>query len=322
MNRLHIFIGSPLVLLLVAGTGVSGREPERGMVVHPQSPAASTPATAKSPVLTTVEGEACYEHGDSETFLHAQATAKSLAKQHAIESHRVFVESTSKVENFQLTEDMIKSLSRASLHNMKIFKEQREGQKICMGIRAQIDPAEVAELINQKVHAKEVAAAVQHPLLSNPSAFKVKVWTNKDDGTYRAGDRLIVYVQSEKDAYLKVDYYQANGKVVHLVPNLFGQQAFIHAGEVLSFGGKGSPFEFVVAPPYGSEAIKVLASTRPIVKTLSPGKDTDDSSEYLGKLREGVRGLELRPKGPSSGTAVGLAEYAEAAVAVVTVEKE
>jgi hypothetical protein len=269
-----------------------------------------------------VEGEACYQHGDSETLLQARQKVKSLAMQHAIESHRVFVESTSKVENFQLTEDMIKSLSRASLHNMKPFNEHQEGQKVCIGIRAQINPAEVAELIDKKIRSEKVIQAAQAPLLNTPSAFKVKVWTNKDDGTYRAGDRLIVYVQSEKDAYLKIDYYQANDEVVHLVPNLFGQQAFVHAGEIFSFGGKGSPYEFVASSPFGSEAIKVFASTRPLAKTLFSGKDTDNSSEYVEKFHANVRAIQVRPKDSSSGTAVGLAEYAEASVAVVTVEKE
>jgi len=313
-----------LAALVVAGHGLVtwGQESQRSVQVHPKSLAVSAPATGGSPARITVEGEACYQHGDSETFLHARATAKSLAKQHAIESHRVFVESASKVENFQLTDDVIKSLSRASLHNMKVLKEEREGLKVCVAIRAQLDPAEVTALINQKVHAKEVAEAVRHPLLSNQSAFKVKVWTNKDDGTYQEGERLIVYVSSEKDAYLKIDYYQANGEVVHLVPNLFGRQAFIHAGETFSFGGKGSPYEFVVRPPFGPEAVKVLASTRPFTQALLPSTATADAREYLGKLQGGVRGLELKPKDSPSGTGVGPGELSEAVVAVTTVEKE
>lgn len=95
-----------------------------------------------------------------------------------------------------------------------------------------------------------MAQAIQVPLWTSPSAFRLKVWTNKDSDTWREGERLVIYVWSERDAYLMLDYDQANGEVVHLVPNLFTQQAFIRAGQTYSFGGPNSPFDFVIRPPF------------------------------------------------------------------------
>lgn len=322
MGRRDRVIRLMLVLLLSASSVASGQERERESQVRPQATAAVAAAPAGTPALATVEGEACYQYGDNETPLQGKATALALAQQRAIESHQVYVESATKVANFQLTDDVIKSLSRASLHQMKIVKEEQQGQKTCVAIRALLDPAEMSALINQRINAKEVTQAVQVPLLSAPSAFRLKVWTNKDLGAFREGERLIMHVWSERDAYLKLDYYQANGEVVHLVPNLFGQQAFIRAGQTYSFGVKDSPYEFIIRPPFGSEALKVLASSSPFSQTLLPGTATADAREYLGELQRGVRGIELRLKDSSSGTALGPGALAEAVVTVNTVEKE
>lgn len=274
--------------------------------------------------LETVNGDACYQYGDRESLLEAKTMALGLAKQRAIESHRVFVESSTTVSNYQLTEDVVKSLSRASLHNMKILKEEQEGRKMCVAITAQLDPADVAALINQRVNAKEVAKAAQVPLLSGPSAFRLKVWTNKEPAAFREGERLVIYVWSERDAYLKLDYYQANSEVVHLVPNLFAQQALIRAGQTYSFGGPDSPYEFLVKTPFGAEAIKALAGTQPFDRELTVSQATADARQYLKDIQSGVRGIELKAKAPASGSGGhgGGQELAEAVIQLTTQEKE
>jgi hypothetical protein len=274
--------------------------------------------------LETVNGDACYQYGDRESLLEAKTMVLGLAKQRAIESHRVFVESSTTVSNYQLTEDVIKSLSRASLRNMKILKEEQEGHKLCVAITAQLDPADVAALIKQRVNAKEVAQAVQSPFLSGPSAFRLKVWTNKEPAAFREGERLLIYVWSERDAYLKLDYYQANGEVVHLVPNLFAQQALLRAGQTYTFGGPDSPYEFAVKTPFGAEAIKAVASTQPFGQDLTEAQATADARKYLQEVQGGLRGIELKAKAPGAvGTGAGAGpELAEAVVQLTTHEKE
>ena len=48
------------------------------------------------------EGSACYTYGDSETPAQAKRAAISLAQEQAVRNHRVFVQSATKVKNFQL----------------------------------------------------------------------------------------------------------------------------------------------------------------------------------------------------------------------------
>jgi hypothetical protein len=284
--------------------------------------AAGPPVQAGS--LEAVSGEACYQYGDRESALEGKTMALGLAKQRAIESHHVFVESSTTVANYQLADDIVKSLSRAMLRNLKIIKEEEQGRKVCVALTAQLDPAEVTALIAQRVNAKQVAQAAQTPLLANPSAFRLKVWTNKEPAAFREGERLVVYVWSERDAYLKLDYYQANGEVVHLVPNLFAQQALIKAGQTYTFGGPDSPYEFMVKAPFGAEAIKALAGTRPFGQELAESEATADARRYLNGLQDRVRGIELRPKQPAgaAGGAAAGGELAEAVVTLTTTERE
>lgn len=280
---------------------------------------------AAAAVLETVAGEACYQYGDRESALEGRAMALGLAKQQAIESHHVLVESATTVANYQLADDIVKSLSRAMLRNMKIVKEEHQGRKICVALTAELDPAEVAALINQRVGAKQVAQVAQAPLLVNPSAFRLKVWTNKEPATFREGERLVIYVWSERDAYLKLDYYQANGEVVHLVPNLFVRQALIKGGQTYAFGGPDSPVDFMVKAPFGAEAVKALAGTQPFGQDLAESASTASATPYLEDLKNRVRGIELRPKKPAGDGATGRTadgELAEAAVALTTTERE
>jgi hypothetical protein len=284
---------------------------------------AADPASARD--LETVMGEACYQYGDRESALEGRNTALGLAKQRAIESHHVFVESSTTVANYQIADDIVKSLSRAMLRNMKILKEEQQGQKVCVALTAQLDPAEVAALIAQRVNAKQVAQVAQAPLLVNPSAFRLKVWTNKEPAAFREGERMVIYVWSERDAYLKLDYYQANGEVVHLVPNLFTQQALIKAGQTYTFGGADSPYEFMVKAPFGAEALKALAGTQPFGQELAESATTASAKPYLEDLKSRVRGIELRPKKPAGGVVTGKpvdGELAEAAVGLTTSERD
>src|SRR5437773_2702739 len=128
---------------------------------------------------------------------------------------------------------------------------------------------EVAELIAQQLSSREVAKTAQTPVVVQGQAFTVKLWTNKKDEPYVEGDRLIIYVESDRDAYLKLDYYTAEGKVVHLVPNVYSKEGSIQAKQTYSFGIEGSAAELKVSAPFGPETIKALASSAPFDATLT-----------------------------------------------------
>ncbi|MEO8340728.1 MAG: DUF4384 domain-containing protein [Nitrospirota bacterium] len=239
--------------------------------------------------LETVHGEGCYKFGDEETPAKARKGAMAIAQEQAVRSHHVFVESSARVKNFQLEEDLIQTASAAMLQEIQI-EEKRKAQEICITVTAKISPVSMEDMIRQRLNAKEIAQNAKTALVPNQPKFGLKVWTNKPEGRFLEDEKVVIYVQSDRDAYLKLDYFQANGKVVHLVPNRYRGQAFIKGGRKYAFGDETSPEHFIVEPPYGTEAIKAIVAVLPF-DTGPEGESTEsDSREYIQK---GLRGLKV-----------------------------
>ncbi len=249
------------------------------------------PSSGSRTSQETVEGHACYAYGDSETPVQAKRAAVALAQEQAVRSHRVFVQSATKVKNFQLEDDVVQTASAALLERVRVEKEEKRGQEICVTITAYMSPVSMEDMIRQRVNAKEISQ-VAVSVVPQVSSSGARVWTNKSDGHYVEGDRLIIYVQSDRNAYLKLDYFQADGSVVHMVPNQFRGQEIVKAGRVYVFGDETSPEQFTVQGPFGAETIKAIFSARPFDMVLNGAALVGDSREYLQVLA-GSRGLKV-----------------------------
>lgn len=251
-------------------------------------------AAVSPPTLEPVRGEACWTVGDGETPLQVEQMARILAEEAAVRSHRVYEQSSSTVNNLQLEEDLIQSTSADELHEVQIERQEQKGNELCVTITARVSPAKLEEVIRQKIRARGVAITAAEPLVSGHSAFGIRVWINRRDGQYVEGERLIVSVQADRDSYIKLDYYQADGIVVHLVPNLYRNTALIKAGQTYTFGGPGDREAFTIRGPFGAEAIKVVASTKPFDGASASRPDSDDSRDYLEILRSELRSLVVK----------------------------
>lgn len=247
-----------------------------------------------------VEGHACYTYADGETPAEGKQAAISLARESAVRSHRVFVQSAHDVRALQLEEDVVQAASATLLERVRVEKEETRGQEICVTVTAAMSPVSMKEMIRQRVSAKELSQAavsvVPRTLISG-----TKVWTNKLDGHYVEGDQLIIYVQSDRDSYLKLDYFQADGTVVHLVPNMFHEQEVLKAGHVYEFGADASAEKFTIQGPFGSETVKAILSAQPFNKAVNGINVIGDSREYLQVLA-GTRGVKVEGR-PNSDSA-------------------
>ena len=277
--------------------------------VSPSSPAISGQRAQSR--LEQVHGRGCYTYGDDETPRKGHDAARAIAEEDAVRSYRVYVQSETTVKLLQLESDVIESASAGMLRNEQAKDDAGDGRKICVNVTAMIDPVEMDRLIQQRIKAKETAQTATASVLS--STFGLRVWTNKND-PYLEEEPLTIFVQSDRDAYLKLDYFQANGTVVHLVPNDYRRDAFIRGGQVYTFGGAGVPERFVVQAPFGAEAIKAVASTKPFDGWVTSGKPAEDDSTYLQGLQGTLCNIRISP-GDSD------ARRAETSAAVVTVGK-
>lgn len=270
---------------------------------------------ASSP-LETVSGTGCYSYGDNQTPALAKRAALALAQEQAVRTHRVFVQSTSTVKNFRLEDDIITTASSGLLEQIHVDKQEQKGQEICVSITAKISPVKFDEVIQQKATAKQVADAAQIPVLTEGSSFDLQLWTNKPAGeVYTEGEELEISVRSNRDAFLRVDYYQADGTVVHLVPNLFVDDAFVQANKTYTFGGRHARSGFRITGPFGAETIKAVASTRALDALLASEKPVEESQGYLKNFHAQMRGVALvaNPDQP--------AQWAETAFGLTTVSK-
>lgn len=116
---------------------------------------------------------------------------------------------------------------------------------------------------------------------------------------YRGGDSLVLEMQApDYDAYVYVDYYDAAGNVIHLVPNetvplsLHPTQSTMIVGRAAD----GQPaLEITIGPPYGQEIAVAFASSEPLYDGLRP--TVEAAGPYLAWLAERV--AEKRAANPS-----------------------
>ena len=261
----------------------------------------STIVKAEAP--QPVEGQGCYAYGDDETPSQAKEKAMARAREQAVSSYKVWVESSSEVEDFQLKKDTIQSISAGMLSNVRTENIERKDQEICITIKAQIDPNSVEEELTRRQNQRDIKEQLVSPELTPDSAFGLRIWLNKQDARYVEGDYLVISVETDRDAYLKLDYFQADGTVVHMVPNMFRGQAFIRKGQTYEFGGDNSVERFIISGPFGEEVIKAIASTKPFVNILQSNEPISESQNYVNDYKKGIkitpRGIQVKMAGVS-----------------------
>ena len=105
------------------------------------------------------------------------------------------------------------------------------------------------------------------------------------EGKLREGDSVRVRVTAPRhDSYIWVDYYTADGSVMHL--NAGHTPVPLRGGETLEMG-RDIPSSWLVSPPFGSVLITVLSSPVPFAEAADR-PPFELASAYLLRLREAL----------------------------------
>lgn len=123
--------------------------------------------------------------------------------------------------------------------------------------------------------------------------LRVSVSTERGPGAvYREGEDLVVLLTLDEDAWIKVYHVDVKGAVQLIWPNRFGGgKGLVQAGAEIRIPGPGDPFSFQMTPPFGTEFIKVVASTVPFAATEADFSELGGSG---GATRSVItRGLAL-----------------------------
>ena len=105
------------------------------------------------------------------------------------------------------------------------------------------------------------------------------------NGRIREGDRVLIEVtNARREGYLWVDYYTADGAVMHL--NAGAVQPLLRAGETIELG-RDIPSSWLAAPPFGTVLVTALSS--PVPFDAAAGRPPFElASAYLQRLRESL----------------------------------
>jgi len=97
--------------------------------------------------------------------------------------------------------------------------------------------------------------------LKNPEAgFKVELWTNREDNTYKVGDEVSFYFKANQDCRLTLINLGTSGEPLKLFPNQHQQDNQLKAGKVYSFPSKEANYLFRIKGPAGTDIVKAFAT--------------------------------------------------------------
>lgn len=85
---------------------------------------------------------------------------------------------------------------------------------------------------------------------------------------YRIGQRLVLFAEVSRDSHLYCFYRQADDTVMRIFPNRFHRGSFIAGGALQDIPSLDMSFDWVVAPPTGTELVKCYAFDREVWKEL------------------------------------------------------
>jgi uncharacterized protein DUF4384 len=86
---------------------------------------------------------------------------------------------------------------------------------------------------------------------------------DRPSGLYANGEHIQLSVRSSEDAYITIVTVGPTGKVTQLFPNESQPQTLVRANTPLQVPASPSSAQIIVGPPFGSELIKVVATSQP-----------------------------------------------------------
>jgi len=259
---------------------------------------------AEQSSITNAKGSACLNQGETKKQVESQALLD--AKRQAVEFAKTYVSVQTKVKNFKLEKDLIKSFAQAEVKVLSIVKQSWDDKKNCYFISLMAEVFPVSTLSNMQSEL----------LMNNPTApLTVKLWTNQLQ--FRPGQYMRIYIKGNKPFYGRLTYKDASGNLLQILPNPNRSQYHFNGSVTYQVPDINDNFELLVAPPFGSEKLTLYASTSPLgqVKKQDLGgiyKLAQESKKVAFQTR-GIRLITVNGKS-NNAEERSLAEFNETSV--------
>ncbi|GJL62421.1 MAG: hypothetical protein NPIRA04_10750 [Nitrospirales bacterium] len=244
--------------------------------------------TSKKKRPNHFEGLTCVEKpsGQSNEVITNSTLRKALIE--GIRSNSEYWKLTENISDLRLEEDFLNGVVDTVLQNPLLHKPDKDGDFICVKASAEINVEALKAYVQRRISARDLVEEEKNSPLVAKSDFKLRISTNKPDNHFTDGEPLIVKIKSDRDAYLKMDYFMANGSVAHLIPAVYKNKIFIKQGQEVTIGAEDSEFAIEVGEPFGTEMIEVCASTQPYEGRKST-ELFDDGRTYANLELRGIR---------------------------------
>lgn len=262
------------------------------------------PDSEKRSCIQAMDGYAYLS--ENMTLAQTRRTAFANAKRHALEAARTYMQSKTKVKDFQVEYDLIWSDAEGAV---SILEQKDHGVEDNTRYHVWIK-AEVEYGFRPKGQQ-----ATQGHVMDKDAPLTVKVWTPKKQ--YKDGESIEIFIQGNRDFFARVVDITSGGSIIQLLPNDYRRINFFEAGKVYKIPDKGDHFDLKVTPPYGDDQIVVYASEVPIgqVNMESVGHGLMRYRGTQESLATMTRRIQVAPSAPSSHSG---AEFYEATWTLTT----
>jgi len=99
-----------------------------------------------------------------------------------------------------------------------------------------------------------------------PQAIKFKIWTNKEEGeAFRSGDRAIIFLTAEHQAYVTVLSTSSDGAVTLVLPNSLMQDNMVQPNKLYALFGDDAPVRLTTGKKSGRNQLVLFVSSKPFV---------------------------------------------------------
>ena len=215
-----LWAGLALGALMLMGLGSwAGAVDLRGVGVVPDQEKRST--------IQEVDGYAYLS--ENMTLNQTREAAIATAKRQAVEMARTYIESKTKVENFELTEDVIEGQSQGSvtiLEQKDLGVEDNTRYHVWIKAEVEYGLKPPPQLSKAAAGSTDVNASAE--MMDPDGPLTVKVWTPKKH--YKEGDSIEIYLQGNRDFYARIVDITSGGEIVQLLPNGYRKEARFQGG--------------------------------------------------------------------------------------------
>jgi hypothetical protein len=123
-------------------------------------------------------------------------------------------------------------------------------------------PSAVAILPDNYSQALSVLEELKEVHNADNPDFVIKAWSPRGDGgVFSDGEDLVINLLANRDCFIKVYHTDVDGRMKLIFPNRYYAGNSIKAQRRYKIPDETYPFRFELTEPYGTEFIKVIAST-------------------------------------------------------------